>query len=157
MERLKDHINLHFIGQVKRKAGSEDSAISKDEAAALTTAGARTPPSSGRKTASPSKSNGSSTEASGEPASKRLKIKEEDELEADKDKDVKSEESSPTEKLSTSESKQELRCVPCDIGFSQLSNFVAHKKYYCRGAPASAASAAQLTGLTTSNVKSPAD
>ena len=21
----------------------------------------------------------------------------------------------------------------CDIGFSHLSNFLAHKKYYCRG------------------------
>ena len=26
-----------------------------------------------------------------------------------------------------------IRCEPCDIGFSQLSNYVAHKKYYCRG------------------------
>ena len=26
-----------------------------------------------------------------------------------------------------------FRCDPCDIGFAHLSNFVAHKKYYCRG------------------------
>ena len=27
-----------------------------------------------------------------------------------------------------------FRCEPCDIGFAHLSNFLAHKKYYCRGA-----------------------
>ena len=27
----------------------------------------------------------------------------------------------------------QLKCNSCDIGFSHLSNFVAHKKYYCRG------------------------
>ena len=26
-----------------------------------------------------------------------------------------------------------MRCTACDIGFSQMSNFLAHKKYYCRG------------------------
>ena len=26
-----------------------------------------------------------------------------------------------------------MKCHSCDIGFSQLSNFLAHKKYYCRG------------------------
>ena len=26
-----------------------------------------------------------------------------------------------------------MKCNACDIGFSQLSNFLAHKKYYCRG------------------------
>ena len=26
-----------------------------------------------------------------------------------------------------------FRCDPCDIGFAHLSNYVAHKKYYCRG------------------------
>jgi hypothetical protein len=26
-----------------------------------------------------------------------------------------------------------LRCKSCDIGFSHLSNLMAHKKFYCRG------------------------
>ena len=29
----------------------------------------------------------------------------------------------------------QLKCNSCEIGFSHLSNFVAHKKYYCRGLP----------------------
>ena len=27
----------------------------------------------------------------------------------------------------------DMRCTSCDIGFSQMSNYLAHKKYYCRG------------------------
>lgn len=34
-----------------------------------------------------------------------------------------------------------LRCHSCDIGFSHLSNLVAHKKFYCRGLLAMASGA----------------
>ena len=30
-------------------------------------------------------------------------------------------------------SNNHMRCTSCDIGFSQMSNYLAHKKYYCRG------------------------
>lgn len=73
MDRLKDHINLHFIGKVKRKHEQDQ--------------------------------NGNSEESA-----KKIK----------------------TESSEESESQQ-LKCQNCDIGFSHLSNFVAHKKYYCRG------------------------
>ena len=33
-----------------------------------------------------------------------------------------------------------MRCTACDIGFSQMSNFLAHKKYYCRGIQSSSPS-----------------
>ena len=31
------------------------------------------------------------------------------------------------------EVQNDMRCTSCDIGFSQMSNYLAHKKYYCRG------------------------
>ena len=35
------------------------------------------------------------------------------------------------------DTQNDMRCTACDIGFSQMSNFLAHKKYYCRGLPPS--------------------
>ena len=94
MERLKDHINLHFIGQVKRKHDTSE--------------------------ATSETKNGKENE----PSVKKVKVKDEDIHET-------ASPTSPTESI-TDESGQ-LKCNSCDIGFSHLSNFVAHKKYYCRG------------------------
>ena len=41
--------------------------------------------------------------------------------------------SSPPATATAATTGDPFRCDPCDIGFSHLSNFVAHKKYYCRG------------------------
>lgn len=35
--------------------------------------------------------------------------------------------------VETTPTPNNMRCTACDIGFSQMSNFLAHKKYYCRG------------------------
>lgn len=35
--------------------------------------------------------------------------------------------------VETTPTTNNMRCTACDIGFSQMSNFLAHKKYYCRG------------------------
>ena len=111
VERLKDHINLHFIGQVKRK--HEEST---------------------------KENNGAESNA------KRPKIKEEnintDQPSAPLSAKSESRSHSPQGSLSDTESPNnatasqgtnQLKCNSCDIGFSHLSNFVAHKKYYCRG------------------------
>ena len=115
VERLKDHINLHFIGQVKRK--HEEST---------------------------KENNGAESNA------KRPKIKEEninaDQPSAPLSAKSESRSHSPQGSLSdvespnnaaapqgTNNSGGQLKCNSCDIGFSHLSNFVAHKKYYCRG------------------------
>ena len=111
VERLKDHINLHFIGQVKRKNESEQS------------------------------ENG--TAKTDEPAVKRIKVKEESAVEhssANKSAPTSpqqgdEENTVPSSSTSPSSSGGQLKCNSCDIGFSHLSNYVAHKKYYCRGMP----------------------
>ena len=119
MDRLKDHINLHFIGQVKRK--HEEST---------------------------KENNGAESNA------KKLKIKDESELH----ESIAAATASSTNIVKTGQNESEsqpqspqssdhetssggganvqggqLKCNSCDIGFSHLSNFVAHKKYYCRG------------------------
>ena len=101
VDRLKDHINLHFIGQVKRKhEETEDT------------------------------TNGSGNKSTVETAAKRMKSESES-----------SNEKSPTKIQSPAspkeaeidEEQRQLKCNSCEIGFTHLSNFVAHKKYYCRG------------------------
>ena len=85
-ERIKDHINMHFIGHIKRKS-SETVTGEDDEAKKprlLLSPGPKSPT---------------------------------------KDDEAKE------NKLTT----DVMKCMSCDIGFSQLSNFLAHKKYYCRG------------------------
>ena len=92
VERLKDHINLHFIGQVKRKHEEVGESESKPNSA------------------------------------KKAKVKEEQrEAKSSEDVSVRSPVSGTGH-----EEDQQLKCNSCDIGFSHLSNFVAHKKYYCR-------------------------
>ena len=120
MDRLKDHINLHFIGQVKRK--HEEST---------------------------KENNGAESNA------KKLKIKDESELQEsiaattsnsniinvktgqnESESQPQSPQSSDPETSSGGSANVQggqLKCNSCDIGFSHLSNFVAHKKYYCRG------------------------
>ena len=42
-----------------------------------------------------------------------------------------------------------MRCTACDIGFSQMSNFLAHKKYYCRGLLSSSPTSVDIKPLPT--------
>lgn len=108
VEHLKDHINLHFIGKVKRKE----------------------PPASSAGT---------------EPEAKKVKK-------------VEQEDQGKSDELSTSpkagDSENQLKCNACDIGFSHLSNFVAHKKYYCRGLQTSKNEPSSTATLSSIQVKS---
>ena len=142
VEKLKDHINMHFIGQVKKGNGSANNS---------SPAGEVTPP---RPPAAEAKSPSSPTSQQQKdpssnpspPLKKRIK------LEFDKGEDgqdVATVASEPRRKSSSSANKSppaaapspatSIRCEPCDIGFAQISNFLAHKKYYCQSAKAAAA------------------
>ena len=131
--QFQDHINLHFIGQVKRKHESETESTNNGGSA-----------------------NNINAASESEPSVKRLKVKIEQTdqqpptlVPSDQSLSIakltpKSAPNSPnnnTESADSSENNRttatppggQLKCNSCDIGFSHLSNFVAHKKYYCRG------------------------
>eukprot|EP00096_Caligus_rogercresseyi_P009902 TRINITY_DN3466_c0_g4_i1.p1 TRINITY_DN3466_c0_g4~~TRINITY_DN3466_c0_g4_i1.p1 ORF type:complete len:654 (+),score=242.95 TRINITY_DN3466_c0_g4_i1:111-2072(+) len=118
LDKLKDHINMHFIGQVKRSRSS--SASSSNQANG----------------ASENRSEGGNK--SPEPAKKRVKLEEDSSSSPVREKEEssasppRSKSITPTNSVPESGSSS-MRCESCDIGFSQLSNFIAHKKYYCRG------------------------
>jgi hypothetical protein len=131
VERLKDHINLHFIGQVKRKHESDTESSNGGGPNDIN---------------SPSELSSSQT---GEPSVKKMKVKIE-QLEGQPQvsdllspSTVKSAPHSPNNNTADSDENNptapppggQLKCNSCEIGFSHLSNFVAHKKYYCRGLP----------------------
>ncbi len=132
VERLKDHINLHFIGKVKRKISSC------------------------------SQETGSSQEklASGEEIVKKIKLESSHNPEGDPlpvaAAEIKSAPASPKTSSTSNEdlnSSGQLKCTSCDIGFSHLSNFVAHKKYYCRGLQMSSTKATSANSTPTEDVK----
>ena len=107
VDRLKDHINLHFIGQVKRKHEQTEDKTNK---------------------------NGNSSE---ETPVKKIKSEPESTDVGSKSPNNPKSPQSPiqsTSRDSGSDSEErQLKCNSCEIGFTHLSNFVAHKKYYCRG------------------------
>ena len=121
---FQDHINLHFIGQVKRKHESENE--SKNGATNVSSMAA---------------------ELNTEPSVKKMKVKveqlDQQSVLLESPKTPKSAPHSPpqaTTNIAESDnngaappSTGQLKCNSCEIGFSHLSNFVAHKKYYCRG------------------------
>ncbi len=144
VERLKDHINMHFIGQVK-KGGSGATAAPQARPASKSPAAT---------TASPEKDGCSASP----PLKKRIKL-EFDTAASESEEATRKGPSSPNKKgdnkspsavagktsspPTTVSSPSSLRCEACDIGFSHLSNFLAHKKYYCQGANAAAATMAE--------------
>ena len=132
MDRLKDHINLHFIGQVKRK--HEESTKENNGA------------ESNAKKMKIKEENETSLSSSSEPEvvttgsrnlpqllqiSKHSRPGSPQPLLAGSPPSSASEE--PTVQAPLSNNTGQLKCNSCDIGFSHLSNFVAQKKYYCRG------------------------
>jgi hypothetical protein len=130
LSQLKDHINLHFIGQVKRKHESETESTNGGGG-----------------------SNNINATAENEPSVKKMKVKIEqtdqtvlvsDQAHPAAVTAPKSAPHSPTNNAESDGSDNsstvtppggQLKCNSCEIGFSHLSNFVAHKKYYCRGLP----------------------
>ena len=90
---------------------------------------------------------------SGEPSVKKMKVKIE-QVDQPQSTDlpltVKSAPHSPNNNIADSDENNptatppggQLKCNSCEIGFSHLSNFVAHKKYYCRGLPSGMKSSA---------------
>lgn len=157
VERLKDHINMHFIGQIKKQPRTSTASSGSGGGGA----GELLPPvspASSRKSVSPRMRRSPSpsrimhpSEAQSPPASKKIKI---EDLAASREEAARSP-STPKRENSSSPAgshdalgpapvpaasaeialnpKDPIRCDPCDIGFSHLSNFLAHKKYYCRG------------------------
>ena len=135
VERLKDHINLHFISQMKRPMPSKSSP---------------SPSKSGSESnESPSSSeSGHNDDSGGEPPRpKRIKTEPatsspRHEGSTNEQRSIRNESGASKESLqlassSLSHSDSGLRCQSCDIGFSHLSNLLAHKKFYCRGMQAS--------------------
>ena len=120
VDRLKDHINLHFIGQVKRK----------HEEASKENNGAE---SNAKKMKIKEENNETSSSTTSEPLPQLLQISKHSRP-GSPQQPLGSPQSSVDEPSSTvAPPTGQLKCNSCDIGFSHLSNFVAHKKYYCRG------------------------
>jgi len=155
VERLKDHINMHFIGQVKKPPPQLPLAPGPPP---LTAAPKNDPLRSSasspakRPTSSSPKEQEAGAEDSSAPLKKRIKREFEGNGEDGQGLQLASQSteltaSSPSaaatamgpkspaalQAVQTSNSAA-IRCEPCDIGFAHLSNFLAHKKYYCQGA-----------------------
>ena len=112
MEKLKDHINMHFIGQVKkRKADNEPEKGHENE-----------------ESQSSSQSNSASAESPSEHSQSKRARKEEEEgglnTSADSDPivDIKQEK----------EKDGGLKCSNCDTSFFNVTTFRAHVSYYCK-------------------------
>ena len=121
MDRLKDHINLHFIGQVKRK----------HEEASKENNGAE---SNAKKMKIKEENNEtSSTSTTSEPLPQLLQISKHSRPGSPQQPLGSPQSSVDGEPSTVAPPTGQLKCNSCDIGFSHLSNFVAHKKYYCRG------------------------
>ena len=109
VEKLKDHINMHFIGQVKkRKADNEPEKCPENEE-------------------SPSSSQTNSGESPSDHQSKRAKKDDEDgglNIASDSDSivDIKQEK----------EKDGGLKCSNCDTSFFNVATFRAHVSYYCK-------------------------
>lgn len=193
VERLKEHINMHFIGQIKRQPSEETDAKDPDNSI-IKVASPKAIQAHRNSTVSPTNSSShegetalpaSDDQSGGSPKTspppscqerltlslshKRKAIM--DDVDSDTAKEdtkghdlirkhsnqafgiKKEDENSSSNGLLPKRTKSEdngrsnhqigsdllqqtpssLRCEPCDIGFSHLSNYMAHKKYYCRG------------------------
>ncbi len=153
VDRLKDHINMHFIGQVKKSQTSTSQAGASSSSGSV--GGSRDDAKGEAADASPGSKNSSSppvpktepleSHQSSSPSSvnvveaqpplrKRIKAELEAEESGRGNKETKcNKNGSPRVETTTEPASSSIRCEPCDIGFAHLSNFVAHKKYYCRG------------------------
>jgi hypothetical protein len=130
VERLKDHINMHFIGQVKKP--QQRSSTPTDVVNGRT--------SSSSSSASSSSPAASPTEGSKRSESSPPKKKFKQEVATTPEEDplrTATPNKAPASPNGGVDGKESLRCDSCDIGFTHLSNFMAHKKYYCRGLVAS--------------------
>ena len=109
MEKLKDHINMHFIGQVKkRKADNEPEKGQENEE-------------------SQSSSQSNSGDSPSEHQSKRAKKDDEESglsiaVESEPPVDIKQEK----------EKEGGLKCANCDTSFFNVTTFRAHVSYYCK-------------------------
>ncbi|XP_059082659.1 zinc finger protein ZFPM1-like isoform X2 [Tigriopus californicus] len=195
VERLKEHINMHFIGQIKRQPAEETDLKDPDnslikvtspkaiQAQRTSTVSPTNSSSHEGETAHPAsddQSGGSPKSSPPSPGQPRLTLSLShkrkaisEDVDCDTTKDAsdtkghdmmrklsnqtfglrKDNEDSPNDGTLPKRTKSEdngrsnhrigsdllqqtpssLRCEPCDIGFSHLSNYMAHKKYYCRG------------------------
>jgi len=136
VEHLKDHINLHFISQMKCPAPI----VSFTK-----------PPGSA---SNGSASNNRSAHDDGAPESKRIKMEQSiSSLQQDSSDEAEEEQASkngvvtasprsppvliprisPLGTLVSHKLDLGLWCQVCDIRFSHVSNLMAHKKFYCRG------------------------
>ena len=104
VEKLKDHINMHFIGQVKkRKADNE--------------------PEKGQENEESQSSSQSSGDSPPDHQNKRAKKDEEDiAVDSDPVVDIKQEK----------EKDGGLKCPNCDTSFFNVTTFRAHVSYYCK-------------------------
>ena len=181
VERLKDHINMHFIGHVKKPAPLSPRSLSpnneKDQSRK-----SKSPRSPQHSAERMSKHNVNGTENGmiSPPEPKKIKLEAPSGSESSREKSlsaisppmqrnrsdthdvlspkadihasgasalsaklIAAKKNTPQQELNypnindtsnnVSGSGDAMRCTSCDIGFSQISNYLAHKKYYCRG------------------------
>ena len=135
MDRLKDHINLHFIGQVKRKHEEATKENNGAESNASSLAKKMKIKEENNETTS---STSSSTSEVPQLMPQLLQVSKHSRPGSPQNP-ISSRSSPPSstenadQPSTVASSTGQLKCNSCDIGFSHLSNFVAHKKYYCRG------------------------
>ena len=138
MDRLKDHINLHFIGQVKRK--HEEATKENNGAESNASSLAKKMKIKEENNETTSSTSSSTTSEVPQLMPQLLQVSKHSRPGSPQNNPLSSSRSSPPSSTENAEqpstvasSTGQLKCNSCDIGFSHLSNFVAHKKYYCRG------------------------
>ena len=135
MDRLKDHINLHFIGQVKRKHEE----ATKENNGAESNASSLAKKMKIKEENETTSSTSSSTTSEVPQLMPQLLQVSKHSRPGSPQNPISSRSSPPSstenadQPSTVASSTGQLKCNSCDIGFSHLSNFVAHKKYYCRG------------------------
>ena len=107
MEKLKDHINMHFIGQVKkRKADNEPEKGPENEE-------------------SPHSCQSNSGDSLSDQQSKRAK--------KDEEEGGPSTDSEPIVDIKQEKEKDGgLKCANCDTSFFNVTTYRAHVSYYCK-------------------------
>ena len=185
VERLKDHINMHFIGQVKKPPprSPRPSSSPNDERDQKRKSKSPNSPPLPAEQLSNLAVNGTERSVMSPPEPKKIKLEESVVTESKTGKSVSvisppllrnrldvedvahpkidmdasgssllsakilgSKKNTPQQELNyphindssnnvcgSGEVRNDMRCTSCDIGFSQMSNYLAHKKYYCRG------------------------
>ena len=116
VDKLKDHINMHFIGQVKKRKAESDVEPSNNE------------------------SNENESAASSESWDDRIaskKVKKENDIETHEDsRGANIRNSSLTESEAEGKAEVEgqvgLACPNCNISFASSPTFAAHIKFYCK-------------------------